>query len=79
VLAVTTRVALGHTGRALQAARLTVLAYWLLMLAVVVRVLGPLGGESYMLIIDVSATAWILSFAVFSWVYWPILSRPRAD
>lgn len=23
--------------------------------------------------------AWILSFAVFSWVYWPVLSRPRAD
>ena len=79
VLAVTTRVALGHTGRALQAARLTVFAYWLFMFAVIVRVLGPLGGESYMLIIDVSATAWILSFAVFTWVYWPILSRPRAD
>ena len=78
VLAVTTRVALGHTGRALQAARLTVLAYWLLMLAVVVRVFGPLSGGGYMLVIDVSATAWILSFAIFTWVYWPILSRPRA-
>jgi uncharacterized protein involved in response to NO len=78
VLAVTTRVALGHTGRPLQAARLTVLAYWLLMLAIVVRVLGPLSGEGYMLIIDVSATAWVLSFAIFTWVYWPILSRPRA-
>jgi uncharacterized protein involved in response to NO len=78
VLAVTTRVALGHTGRALQAARLTVLAYWLLMLAVVVRVFGPLSGGGYMLVIDVSATAWILSFAIFTWVYWPILSRPKA-
>lgn len=79
VLAVTTRVALGHTGRPLQAARLTVLAYWLLMLAVLVRVLGPLNGQAYMLMIDLSATAWILSFAIFTWVYWPILSRPRAD
>ena len=79
VLAVTTRVALGHTGRPLQAARLTVLAYWLLVIAVVVRVLGPLSGKAYMMTIDVSAIAWILSFAIFTWVYWPILSRPKAD
>jgi len=78
VLAVTTRVALGHTGRPLQAARLTVLAYWLLMLAVLVRVLGPLSGENYMHMIDLSATGWVLAFAIFTWVYWPVLSRPRA-
>jgi len=49
-----------------------------LMLAVIMRVLGPLSGQGYMLIIDVSATAWVLSFAIFTWVYWPILSRERA-
>jgi len=78
VLAVTTRVALGHTGRPLQAPRLTVFAYWLLMLAALVRVLGPLTGKSYLLMIDLSATGWMLAFAIFTWVYWPILSRPRA-
>jgi uncharacterized protein involved in response to NO len=78
VLAVTTRVALGHTGRPLQATRLTVFAYWLLMLAALVRVLGPLTGKSYILMIDLSATGWMLAFAIFTWVYWPILSRPRA-
>ncbi len=78
VLAVTTRVALGHTGRPLEAARPTVFAYWLLTLAVLVRVLGPLSGGSFMLMIDLAATGWILSFAIFTWVYWPILSRPRA-
>lgn len=77
VLAVTTRVALGHTGRPLQVARLTVLAYLLLMLAVLLRVLGPLSGKSYLMVIDISATGWILSFAIFTWVYWPILTRPR--
>ncbi len=79
VLAVTTRVALGHTGRPLHAARLTVLAYWLLMLAVLVRVFGPLSGKNYMLMIDLSAAGWMLAFALFTWVYWPILSRARAD
>ena len=77
VLAVTTRVGLGHTGRPLQAARLTVLAYLLLMLAVLVRVLGPLSGEGYMMMIDISAMGWILAFAIFTWVYWPILIRPK--
>ena len=79
VLAVTTRVALGHTGRPLQAARLTVLAYWLLMLAVLVRVLGPLSGQGYLVMIDTSAMGWILAFAIFTWVYWPVLSQPRAN
>lgn len=78
VLAVTTRVALGHTGRPLKAARLTVLAYWILMIAVIVRVLGPLSGTRYIQMIDLSATAWVLAFALFTWVHWPILSRPRS-
>ena len=77
VLAVTTRVALGHTGRPLHAARLTVLAYWVFMLAVLVRVVGPLVFTDYMLVIDLSAAGWMLAFLLFTWVYWPILSRTR--
>jgi uncharacterized protein involved in response to NO len=79
VLAVTTRVALGHTGRALQAARLTVLAYWIFMLAVVLRILGPFNEGHYLLMIDLSALGWVLAFVLFTWVYWPILSRAKAD
>ena len=79
VLAVTTRVALGHTGRPLQAARATVMAYWIFMLAVLIRVLGPLSGTGYMLLIDLSAAGWMLAFAIFTWVYWPILGCARVD
>jgi uncharacterized protein involved in response to NO len=79
VLAVTTRVALGHTGRPLQAARATVLAYWIFMIAVLIRVIGPLSGKSYILMIDLSAAGWMLSFAIFTWIYWPILTRARVD
>ena len=79
VLAVTTRVALGHTGRALQAARLTVLAYWIFTLAVVLRILGPFNEGHYLLMIDLSALGWVLAFVLFTWVYWPILSRAKAD
>ncbi len=77
VLAVMTRVALGHTGRPLQAAQATVAAYWILMLAVVVRVFGPLMGKGYLVIIDLSAAGWMLAFAIFVWVHWPILTRAK--
>lgn len=75
VLAVSTRVALGHTGRPLQAARAIVVAYWIMMIAVLIRVLGPLSGKSYLLLIDITAAGWMLAFAIFVWVYWPILTR----
>jgi len=77
ILAVTTRVSPGHTGRPLQAARLTVVAYCLFSLAVAARVIGPLMGNAYMSWIDMAATGWIASFALFCWVYWPILTRPK--
>jgi uncharacterized protein involved in response to NO len=79
ILAMTTRVALGHTGRALHAARLTVIAYVLLTLAVVVRIIGPLTGQFYMTSIEIAATGWIMTFALFIWVYWPILTQSRPE
>jgi len=49
------------------------------MLAVLIRVFGPLTGFDYLMIMDLSALGWMLAFTIFCWVYWPILSRPRAD
>ncbi len=79
ILAVTTRVALGHTGRPLRAARLTVIAYWVFMLAVGLRVFGSVVGLDYMLIVEVATSGWMLAFALFTWTYLPILTRPRPD
>lgn len=81
ILAVATRVSLGHTGRPLLATRATVIAYWVFMLAVAARVIGPVllpvTGNVYMRIVDLAASGWILAFVLFLWVYWPILTRPR--
>jgi uncharacterized protein involved in response to NO len=77
VLAVMTRVALGHTGRPLRAATGTVAAYWLLTLAALVRVLGPLLSPGRLWTIDTAAAGWALAFFIFTWSYWPILTRPR--
>ncbi len=79
ILAVTTRVSLGHTGRLLQAARLTVIAYWVFMLAVCLRVFGPAIGLNYLLIMELAASGWMLAFGLFVWSYLPILTRPRPD
>jgi len=79
ILAMMTRVPLGHTGRPLHASRLTALAYAVLTVAVVIRVTGPLAGSAYLVMIDVSAAAWILAFAIFGLHYWPILTRPRVS
>jgi len=79
ILAMTTRVPLGHTGRPLTASRLTVVAYILLTLAVLIRVLGPMIFPDYLATVDLSATGWVVAFAIFVWVYWPVLTRPRED
>jgi len=77
ILAVATRVALGHTGRPLTASPLTVAAYVALNAGVLVRVLSPLVPESYLALIDAAAVGWIAAFSLFLWVYWGILTRPR--
>jgi uncharacterized protein involved in response to NO len=79
VLAVTTRVALGHSGRPLRAAPLTVAAYVVLNAAVLVRILGPVAPGPYLGLIDLAASGWIAAFGLFAWVYWPVLTRARID
>jgi uncharacterized protein involved in response to NO len=79
ILAVTSRVALAHTGRPLHAPRLIVISYAILNAAVIARVLSPLNPSLYVDMIDLSALGWIVTFAIFTGVYWPVLTRPRVD
>lgn len=74
------RVALGHTGRELKAGRLTVAAFVLMQLAVLIRVLGVLfwPGEQGALIAG-SASLWTACFGLYLAVYIPILWKPRPD
>ena len=79
ILAVTSRVALAHTGRSLHAPRLIVISYAILNAAVVARILSPLNPALYVELIDLSALGWIVTFALFTGVYWPVLTRRRVD
>lgn len=79
IMAMETRVPLGHTGRKLTAARATVAAYLLLSAAVLIRIIGPVLTDDYLRTVLWSGFAWVAAFAVFLRVYWPILTRPRVD
>lgn len=79
-LGVMSRVALGHTGRDIVAARPTVAAYWLVNLAALVRVAGPIiAPEIAIWAIVLSGVLWTAAFATFTAVYAPILIASRAD
>ena len=80
ILAVTTRAALGHSGRELRASAATVLAYLSLLMAAVTRSFAPaLPSALYDSALTVAAVAWILAFGLFLLTYLPILTRARAD
>jgi uncharacterized protein involved in response to NO len=80
ILAVTSRAALGHTGRPLTAARPTTIAFVLVFIAALLRTaLDGLPPGLYLPALGASSLAWIGAFLLWLWVYAPILFRPRAD
>jgi uncharacterized protein involved in response to NO len=80
IMAVMSRASLGHTGRPLVVTRPVAYAYGLLTAAAAVRVFGPtLLPLPYIDVILLAAGLWTTAFALFLWVYGPILLKPRAD
>lgn len=73
-LAIMTRASLGHSGRALTASRAISAIYIMVLIAVITRILAELFPGSVSLL-HLSATAWILGFAGFVAVYFPLLTR----
>lgn len=80
ILAVTTRVALGHTGRPLVVHPAITVAYALVVAGALVRVLGPgllpLGAVH---VLACAMVLWAGAFAIFLAIYAPILLGPRVQ
>ena len=75
-LGMMTRTSRGHTARPLQVGPWETAAYVLVHLAAVARVLLPLVlPQSYVALIVLSGFLWGAAFAIFTLVYFPILSR----
>ncbi len=78
IIAMMSRVSLGHTGRPLQINTLVSFSFLLLLSATLFRVLLPLIGwlmQGYIL----SAACWAIGFSIFIYYYAPILMRARPD
>ena len=79
ILAVMTRATLGHTGRPLAATALTQVAYLLVTLGAVIRVLSSLGAVGYRAGMEAAGTLWVGAFVLFLVVYGPMLVGARTD
>ena len=80
ILAMIARVSLGHTGRSLQVNRAMVAAFVTLVLAALLRTVAVIVFPELVLkAYIVSALLWAIAFAVFTVVYYPILTKPRKD
>jgi uncharacterized protein involved in response to NO len=74
------RVSLGHTGRALKASNTIAIAFLLINIAALVRILLPVALPNwYPALMYVSSLLWLSAFSLFVFVYAPILSAVRID
>jgi uncharacterized protein involved in response to NO len=74
------RVSLGHTGRAIKATNMVAVTFGLLNIAAVFRVMLPVAITSWTNVLIYCATlAWLAGFALFIFVYAPILTSARVD
>jgi uncharacterized protein involved in response to NO len=78
ILLVMSRASLGHTGRPLQAGRVTVVAYGLVTLGAILRTLAPIFPGDLPLL-AAAGISWSAGFGIFVAVYLPVLMRPRPD
>jgi len=74
------RVSLGHTGRAMKASNTIAIAFVLINIAALFRVLLPsLVPDWYSSFLLISTYSWLAAFALFVFIYTPILSTARID
>jgi uncharacterized protein involved in response to NO len=74
------RVSLGHTGRAMRVSNAIVIAFVLINLAAVFRVLLPIAVPAwYGSFVYIAMLLWLAAFALFVAVYLPMLTSVRAD
>ena len=80
ILAMISRVSLGHTGRPLSPPKAMTFAYILITLSALVRALGPwVLPDKTLVFIDISGTFWLLAFGIFIVTYAPMLMNARKD
>jgi len=74
-----TRTARGHTGRPLEASRIEVAAYVLLLAAAATRVLAPFLAGLYVSALTLAGALWCAAFTGYLIKFAPWLATTRAD
>lgn len=78
ILAMISRVSLGHTGRVIVVGKVMSFAFIAIVLAFIVRVFGIYLLESYTLALTLAVTFWTIGYGSFVALYLPILTKPSA-
>ncbi|MGB6105485.1 MAG: NnrS family protein [Pusillimonas sp.] len=79
IIGMVTRTALGHLGRPLQLDRSMLLSYYLMLLAVALRLAALWPSSAGLWLLQASALCWMAAMALYLWRFIPILVRPRAS
>ncbi len=80
ILAMIARVSLGHSGRALQPKAIMKVAFLLVLIAALVRVLIYLAAPQFSIHwLAISAVVWVIAYVIYVVVYLPVLTTPRPD
>lgn len=77
ILAMISRISLGHSGRPIIPAASVKYSFWLLALAAICRVMAEF--VHYQTLLISAAVMFVLAFTVFIMTYFKILTSPRAD
>jgi len=74
------RVSLGHTGREMKINTSMIMAFLLINIAAIVRVIVPVfSPEYYLQLVQISGWLWTIAFTIFIVLYTPMWIRPRVD
>jgi uncharacterized protein involved in response to NO len=74
------RISRGHTGRKVMFGAIDKGILWLMIIALVLRVIAPqLVPASYRLWIELAASCWFIGFGILAWRSTPMLLRARID
>lgn len=79
IIGMVTRTALGHLGRGLVLDTSMVASYWLVVAAVVLRLIALAPSTASGWLLQAAALAWAAAFATYLWRFVPWMIRPRPD
>ena len=77
ILAMISRVSLGHTGREIVVGKIMTIAFAAMVAAFIIRVFASYWISDYLQVLSVSILLWVIGYGSFIALYFPILTKPR--